>query len=112
MYEERRWGSYKVIDYIEFNDGFCALTKQLCLNPGASISYQRHSSRDEIWTFIDGEGEIVLDGVRKPVKRGDVISILKGQKHALKATTPLTFIEVQKGDNLVESDIERFEFEW
>lgn len=65
MYEERRWGSYKVIDNVEFKDGFCALTKQLSLNPGCSISYQRHQYRDEVWTFIDGEGEIVIDGVRK-----------------------------------------------
>lgn len=112
MYEERRWGEYKVIDSIEFADGFCALTKQLTLLPGKSISYQRHNCRDEVWTFIDGEGEIVLDGTRKQVKRGDVINIPKGQLHALRAITPLTFIEVQRGSNLIEEDIERFPYEW
>lgn len=112
MYEERRWGEYKVIDYIEFPDGFCALTKQLTLRPECSISYQRHNCREEIWTFINGEGEIVLDGERKPVKRGDVINIPKGKLHALRAITPLTFIEVQQGTNLVEDDIERFEWNW
>lgn len=112
MYETRRWGEYKVIDSIEFSDGFCALTKQLTLNPGCNISYQRHGCRDEVWTFISGEGEIVLDGVRRPVGRGDVITIPKGQLHALRANTPLTFIEVQHGSNLVEEDIERFPYEW
>lgn len=112
MIEERRWGSYKVIDYIEFPDGFHALTKQLTLKPGCSISYQSHFCRDEVWTFIDGEGEIVIDGVRKPVKRGDVINISRGQKHALKAKSPLTFIEVQHGSKLIEEDIERFPFDW
>lgn len=112
MYEERRWGEYKVIDYIEFPDGFCALTKQLTLRPECSISYQRHNCREEIWTFINGEGEIVLDGERKPVKRGDVINIPIGKLHALRAITPLTFIEVQQGTNLVEDDIERFEWNW
>lgn len=112
MYEKRRWGEYKVIDYLEFPDGFCALTKQLTLRPGCSISYQRHSCREETWTFINGEGEIVLDGERKPVKRGDVINIPRRQLHALRATTPLTFIEVQKGSNLVEEDIERFDYKW
>ena len=112
MYEERRWGTYKVVDYVEFPDKFHALTKQLTLNPGCSISYQRHNCRDEVWTFIDGEGEIVIDGTRKPVRRGDVINIPKGQLHALKAITPLTFIEVQHGSNLVEEDIERFPYEW
>ncbi len=112
MYEERRWGEYKVIDYIEFPDGFCALTKQLTLRPDCSISYQRHSCREEIWTFINGEGEVVLDGERKPVKRGDVVNIPKGKLHALCAVTPLTFIEVQQGINLVEEDIERFDWDW
>lgn len=111
MYEERRWGEYKVIDYNEFPDGFCALTKQLTLRPDCSISYQRHSCRDEIWTFINGEGEVVLDGERKPVKRGDVVNIPKGKRHALRAVTPLTFIEVQQGTNLVEEDIERFDWD-
>lgn len=112
MYEERRWGEYKVIDNIEFDDGYSALTKQLTLQPGKSISYQRHQYRDEIWTFINGEGEIVLNGERRPVKRGDVITISRMQLHALKAYTPLTFIEVQQGSNLIEEDIERFPFEW
>ncbi|MDE5874058.1 MAG: cupin domain-containing protein, partial [Muribaculaceae bacterium] len=103
MYEERRWGSYKVIDFVEFPDGFSALTKQLTLNPGCSISYQEHNCRDEVWTFIDGEGEIVLDGVRKTVRRGDTIRVMKGQRHALRARTPLTFIEVQSGSELVET---------
>ena len=69
MYEERRWGEYKVIDSVEFPDGFCALTKQLTLRPGCAISYQKHSCRDEIWTFIDGEGEIVLDAAIPPVDK-------------------------------------------
>lgn len=112
MYEERRWGSYKVIDNVEFKDGFCALTKQLSLNPGCSISYQRHQYRDEVWTFIDGEGEIVIDGVRKRVSRGDTVTIYKTQMHALRAKTPLTFIEVQRGSHLVEDDIERFNYDW
>lgn len=112
MYEERRWGEYKVIDSVEFPDGFCALTKRLTLLPGKGISYQRHGSRDEVWTFVSGEGEIILDGERRPVGRGDVIVIPKGCLHALRALTRLTFIEVQRGSNLVEEDIERFPYEW
>lgn len=112
MYEERRWGTYRVIDSTKFPDGYCALTKQLTLNPGCSISYQRHTYRDEVWTFIDGEGLIVLDGEQRPVMRGDVINIPKGQLHALKAITSLSFIEVQSGSNLIEEDIERYEYAW
>lgn len=112
MFEERRWGTYRVIDTTEFPDGYCALTKQLTLNPGCSISYQRHTFRDEVWTFIDGEGMIVLDGERRLVRRGDVINIPKGQLHTLKAITALSFIEVQSGSNLIEEDIERFDYKW
>jgi len=112
MYEERRWGTYKVIDSVKFPDGYCALTKQLTLNPGCSISYQRHNCREEVWTFIDGEGEIVIDGRRSPIRRGQTVIIPKGVLHALRATTSLTFIEVQSGSNLVEEDIERFHYDW
>jgi mannose-1-phosphate guanylyltransferase len=112
MYEERRWGEYKVIDTIEFPDGHKALTKQLVIRAGKNISYQVHHHRDEVWTFIDGEGQLVLDGVVTRVTRGDVINIKKGVRHAVRATTDLRFIEVQAGDMLIEEDIERFEWQW
>ena len=35
-----------------------------------------------------------------------------GVMHALRATTQLTLIEVQRGSQLVEEDIERFLYEW
>lgn len=112
MYEERRWGEYKVVDSVKFADGYRALTKQLTLRPGCSISYQKHTYRDEVWTFVDGEGEIVLDGELKPVQRGETIIIPKGQWHALRAKTALTFIEVQSGTLLIEEDIERQPYTW
>lgn len=112
MYEERRWGTYRVVDHTKSPDGHQSLTKRLTLNPGASISYQRHKYRTEVWTFIEGDGEIVIGNERKPVKRGDTIIIPTNTMHALKANTPLSFIEVQSGVELVEDDIERFPFEW
>lgn len=112
MYEERRWGTYKVIDTVTYPDGFSALTKHLTLKPGAGISYQVHACRDEVWTFIDGEGEVMIDGERRPVSRGTTVHIPKGVRHALRAFTELSFIEVQSGTNLVESDITRFPLDW
>lgn len=112
MFEERRWGEYKVVDTAEFPDGYKSLTKQLKIKSGKSISYQLHRHRDEIWTFINGEGELVLDGVRSVVGRGDAVTIRKGAKHAVMAISDLTFIEVQSGDLLVEEDIERFYYKW
>lgn len=82
------------------------------IKAGKGISYQVHWHRDEVWTFIDGEGLLVLDGVVSSIGRGDTVHIKKGVKHAVRATSDLTFIEVQSGDLLVEEDIERFDWEW
>lgn len=112
MYEERRWGEYKVLDYNQYEDKSKSLTKHLTIHAGKSISYQKHHLRDEIWTIVDGEGELLLDGQVKKVHRGDVAYIVKGQLHALRAVTDLQFIEVQIGLELAEDDIERFDWKW
>lgn len=112
MYEERRWGTYCVLDNAKYEDGTRSLTKTIHLNAGKHISYQLHRHRSETWTCVDGEGIFVLDGERRLVKRGDVMNIPLGHHHAIKAVTDLTFIEVQIGNPLVEEDIERFEFKW
>ena len=112
MYEERRWGTYRVLDNAEYEDGTRSLTKTIHLNAGKNISYQLHHHRSEVWTCVEGEGIFVLDGESKEVKRGDVMNIPVEHLHAIKATTDLTFIEVQIGNPLVEEDIERFEYEW
>ena len=112
MYEERRWGTYCVLDNARYEDGTRSLTKTIHLNAGKHISYQLHRHRSETWTCVDGEGIFVLDGERRLVKRGDVMNIPLGHHHAIKAITDLTFIEVQIGNPLIEEDIERFEWKW
>ena len=112
MYEERRWGSYRVLDSTTYSDGYMSLTKVLHLKSGRYISYQIHEHRQEVWTVVDGEGIVVLDGVISNVSRGDVLTIKRGQKHAIKAVTDLQIVEVQMGDSLVEEDIRRFDWEW
>lgn len=110
MYEERNWGEYKVIDSIGFEDGHQALTRQLTVKAGKGTSYRKYRHRNEVWTFIDGEGELVLDDEVRKVTRGDVIRIRKGVKHAVRAITDLCFIEVRMGTDLVEEDMERFDW--
>lgn len=112
MYEERRWGSYRVLDSTTYSDCYMSLTKVIQIKSGRYISYQIHNNREEVWTVVDGEGVVVLDGERRNVSRGDVVVIKQGQKHAIKATTDLQIVEVQMGSSLVEEDIERFEWEW
>lgn len=113
MFEERRWGSYRVLWEERFPDGSMTLAKILKINDGKGISYQRHLHRSEVWTVVDGTGELVLDGERRKISRGDVINISSGMHHAVRACgSELSIIEVQNGCPLVEEDIERFEWEW
>ncbi|NMA49006.1 MAG: cupin domain-containing protein, partial [Tissierellia bacterium] len=112
MYEEREWGEYKVLDYVVYGDGTSSLTKSLFIRAGKSISYQSHAIRDEIWTIVDGTGDLLIDGHIRNVRRGDVAYITKGQKHAIRATSDLRLIEVQIGLELVETDIERYNWQW
>ncbi len=112
MYEERRWGYYKVLDYYTYGQGVHSLTKHLFVHAGKKISYQSHAYRDEIWTIVEGAGILMLDGHTRNVRRGDVAYITAGMKHALCAVTDLHMIEVQIGDELTETDIIRHDLDW
>ena len=112
MSEERRWGTYRVLDDACYSDGSHSLTKSITLKPGKYISYQIHRCRAEVWTFVEGEGLFVLDGEVRRVKAGDTVVIPVGHYHSIKAVTGLTFIEVQMGHPLVEEDIERYDWKW
>ena len=112
MYEERRWGTYRVLDDARYADGSHSLTKSITLHPGKYISYQIHHHRTEVWTFVEGEGLFVLDGEVRKVKAGDTMIIPVEHFHTIKALTELTFIEVQMGNPLIEEDIERFDWDW
>ena len=112
MFEERRWGEYKVLEYVTYGDGVLSLTKHMFIKAGAKISYQSHAMRAEIWTMVDGTGDLLLEGHVRNVLRGDVAYIPKGMKHAIRATTDLHIVEVQIGEELTETDIERYDWDW
>ena len=112
MYEERRWGTYRVMDDSTYADGHHSLVKSITLNPGKNISYQIHHHRSEVWTFVEGSGIFVLDGQERQVSAGETVVIPVEHFHAIKALTKLTFIEVQLGNPLTEEDIERFDWTW
>lgn len=112
MYEERRWGWYRVLDYTKFEEGNEVLTKRLGVLAGRNLSYQLHYKRSEVWTVIAGEGEFILNDELYLVKPGDVLQIPVGSKHGIKAITDLEFIEVQTGSELIEEDIVRLSMDW
>ncbi|KIL49933.1 sugar phosphate nucleotidyltransferase [Jeotgalibacillus soli] len=111
MYEERRWGWYRVLDHTK-KENREILTKRLCITAGKNLSYQYHYYREETWTIIAGSAIFVQDGVKRTVKSGDVLTIPMGSKHAIYAETDTEFIEVQIGSPLVEDDIVRITKDW
>ncbi|HHT7227507.1 sugar phosphate nucleotidyltransferase [Bacillus thuringiensis] len=112
MYEERRWGWYRVLDHTKYDDGNEVLTKRIGITASRNLSYQYHNNRSEVWTIVKGEGIFVLNDEIRVVRPGDVLEIQPGQKHAIKAVTDLEFIEVQSGSELVEEDIVRIYMQW
>ncbi|KHF38269.1 sugar phosphate nucleotidyltransferase [Halalkalibacter okhensis] len=112
MYEERRWGWYKVLDHTKFDEGNEVLTKRIGVKAGKNLSYQKHYARSEVWTIIKGEGEFALNDEIRVVKPGDVLIIPVEAKHGIKANTDLEFIEVQTGSQLIEEDIVRIFMTW
>ncbi|WP_433616590.1 sugar phosphate nucleotidyltransferase [Paenibacillus cellulositrophicus] len=112
MVEERRWGRYRVLDFLKYEDGQEVLTKRICIQAGKNLSYQYHHKRKEVWTVIAGSGEMILDGQYRRITTGDVIVIPAQSKHSLKAATDMEIIEVQTGTELVEEDIVRLAMRW
>ncbi|MDR3599036.1 MAG: sugar phosphate nucleotidyltransferase [Desulfosporosinus sp.] len=112
MYEERRWGWYRVLDHVKYDNGNEVLTKRIGILAGKNLSYQVHYQRSEVWSITNGEGEFALDGVIYGVKPGDVLRIPVGVRHGIWASTDLEFIEVQAGSELIEEDITRIFMTW
>lgn len=112
MYEERRWGCYRVLDYTRNEAGGEVLTKRICISAGKNLSYQYHLLRNEVWTVVSGTGELILDGQSRMIGQGDTVVIDRSMLHSVRAVTELEIIEVQIGSQLIEEDIVRVSTEW
>lgn len=99
MFSEKSWGSYRVIDVQEES-----LTILVTLNPQNRMKYHSHEFRDEVWTIISGYGKVIVDGIEKKVKSGDVITMKAGSKHTIIAETELKVVEVQLGKEINVND--------
>lgn len=112
MYEERRWGWYRVLEHTKYENNAEVLTKRINITAGKNLSYQYHNHRREVWTIVKGEGVLLLNDQFRVIRPGDVVEIPIGIKHAVKAVTDLEFIEVQTGTLLVEEDNHRILLTW
>ncbi|MDP7978350.1 sugar phosphate nucleotidyltransferase [Bacillus sp. WLY-B-L8] len=111
MYEERVWGWSKVLDYAKYENEEM-VTKRICIQENKNSTYHYHNLRNEVWTIIRGEGELILDDNIRRVKAGDIVHIPAGKKHAIRAINELEFIEVQTGKEVVNTDFIRLYTKW
>ena len=102
----RPWGSYEGVD-----GGERFQVKRIMVNPGATLSLQRHFHRAEHWVVVKGTAHITNGDQAIILTENQSTYIPLGTKHRLEnpGTIPLEIIEVQTGSYLGEDDIERFD---
>jgi mannose-1-phosphate guanylyltransferase len=104
MYKEHSWGESTVYDNSRHADDKRSLVKNVFVKAGMEIEYQSHALRDEVWVITHGEARFALDGTVQNISSGSVLTIPKGAKHALRAVTDTSLIEIQLGETLSEED--------
>ena len=102
----RPWGWYDNLD-----EGENFKVKRIQVNPGASISLQRHTKRAEHWVVVKGVAEILCNDKKITLQVNESTFIPLGYTHRLSnpGKDILEIIEVQSGSYLGEDDIERFD---
>jgi len=109
---ERPWGKYTFLDKRED-----VVVKELVIQPGKSISYQRHHKRSESWFISEGQCIVkyTLRGpdstLRRLLTKFDRFEVPCGMWHQLinTGTEPCHIVEIQYGEEPNELDIERIE---
>jgi mannose-1-phosphate guanylyltransferase/mannose-6-phosphate isomerase len=102
----RPWGSYDSVD-----SGHRFQVKRIIVNPGASLSLQKHHHRAEHWIVVTGTARVTCDEQSFLLSENQSTYIPIGSVHRLSnpGKIPLEIIEVQSGSYLGEDDIERFD---
>ncbi len=105
-HDVRPWGSYTVL--VDAPDH---KVKEIVVNPGSRLSYQRHARRSEHWFVVRGSGSVTLDGHDVPVAPGSAVDVPVGTSHRIENTGSdvLVFVEVQHGEYFGEDDIVRLD---
>ncbi|MDC3161534.1 adenylyltransferase/cytidyltransferase family protein [Gammaproteobacteria bacterium] len=111
--EKRVWGSY-----YNFYDSKEVKVKELIVESGKGMSFQKHNRRNEIWLVISGSCEVIFSN-KDPYDKEKIVLdkfekffVKKGQWHQI--TNPFKdnchIIEIQYGDTVIEDDIERLDY--
>ncbi|SFD32205.1 mannose-1-phosphate guanylyltransferase / mannose-6-phosphate isomerase [Paracidovorax konjaci] len=102
----RPWGWY---DAIDSGDRF--QVKRIVVNPGASLSLQKHHHRAEHWVVVKGTAEVTKGDEVFLLGENESTFIPLGHVHRLSnpGKVPLEIIEVQSGSYLGEDDIVRLQ---
>lgn len=100
----RPWGWFETLE-----EGSTFKVKRIQIDPGKSISLQRHQQRSEHWVVVKGVGTITKDHEKFNLTENQSTYIEKNQIHRIENRTDqnLQIIEVQSGKYLSEDDIER-----
>ena len=105
---QRNWGWYRVLDE---QPGY--KVKELVIEPGKSLSMQRHTHRNENWYVLKGKCVIETEwkGVKNSKKldanRSYTIDKNVWHKGINDTDEHCHILEVQHGDKCIEEDIER-----
>ena len=107
---ERQWGYYRVLHEVSG----CKV-KELTVDPGKSLSMQRHQHRAEYWLVTHGAcvvNSMMAGGYALPptmLKEHLEYKIPVGEWHQLTNPydVPCKIVEIQYGEKCVEEDIER-----
>ena len=106
---DRPWGWYRVLD-----DKKGYKVKELVIQPGESLSDQRHKMRNEHWYVLSGRCKIDIESLyfKKPFELyclSEGFDIPQNTWHRAynDSTEPCHILEVQFGVKCIEEDIER-----
>jgi cytidyltransferase-like protein len=107
---ERPWGYYRVLHEVSGMK-----VKELTVNPGCSLSMQRHSLRAEYWIVSEGEAMVnrqMESGYSLPsvhLRKHIEYKVPVREWHQLTNPyeVPVKVVEIQYGDQCIEEDIER-----
>jgi len=103
---QRPWGWFDSLD-----SGERFQVKRIVVNPGASLSLQKHHQRAEHWIVVKGVAEVTKGTECFILKENQSTYIPIGEIHRLKnpGIEALEMIEVQSGEYLGEDDIVRLD---